>query len=232
MISINQSNANESYWMPNILPEPTEEYNKMQIEKKYYTPDGRVVNHPRWFFDNQSMVSDDYLYYNEGWKLYIDTHSAIEENLDFTKKIFLNPLNEWEIGEKYVIPSYQIYDISEELNPIINFNQRAEPKDPLEWILDRENNIAKMTWKVYDLNESQIELKRKLEWDKLRKTRNDLLNESDIIILRCYEEFKDIHPDVKTYRQQLRDLPNSIKNIEEFSGSYPKLPNSVDFYLQ
>jgi len=59
----------KSYWMPEVLPEPTEAYTSEQSEKKYLTQEGKERGHPGWTYaENIAYVDDEYLFQNEGWK--------------------------------------------------------------------------------------------------------------------------------------------------------------------
>jgi len=231
MINIQQENENITYWIPNNLPENTEEYNNSQRIKQYYLPDGKIRTHPGWFYDNQALVCDDYLFYNEGWKLYINNYSIIQVNLSSNKKVILNSENEWIVTEKTVCPTFEVYELSEELKPNILFSQTIIRNPENEWILDKINKIAKITWIVKNLTEEEISRKEVLEWRDLRENRNKLLEESDIFVIKSYEKSTPVHEDIKIYRQQLRDLPSTIQSIKIFDGTYPSLPNPIDFYI-
>jgi hypothetical protein len=69
--------------------------------------------------------------------------------------------------------------------------------------------------------EKQNEIKNQLQI--IRENRNNLLKESDILVLidkwETYTEEKK--QKIKTYRQELRDLPNNIK--DPFSVTFPVL---------
>lgn len=66
-----ESNQGIRYWIPDEFPKPSEEYNNSQRVKVYKTPHG-IRSHPDWKYDNGSLVDDEYLFYNEGWKLLVD----------------------------------------------------------------------------------------------------------------------------------------------------------------
>ena len=62
------------------LPEPTEEYNNSQLNKRYLTLDWKEKVHPRWTYENSAYVDDEYLYQNEFWKLIIDNYPEEVDN--------------------------------------------------------------------------------------------------------------------------------------------------------
>jgi hypothetical protein len=81
------------YWLPDTLPEPTLEYTQQQGIKKYLTPDNQERSHPGWYFDNKALVSDDYLFFNEGWRRLIDESPT--ETKEY--KVVLEDISTWNI---------------------------------------------------------------------------------------------------------------------------------------
>jgi hypothetical protein len=105
---------NRKFWMPEELPEKSLEYNKSQAEKQYLTTYNTERFHPKWHYDNGALVDDDYLYYNEGWKLIIDDQRPVSLPKDL-KKITQNPTEEWEnVDEKTVRVTFTVSDITDE----------------------------------------------------------------------------------------------------------------------
>ena len=94
------------FWMPDILPEPTDEYQQEQSEKFYLTDEGKERRHPGWTYaDNTAYVDDEYLFQNEGWKLVVD-EVPVEPVLGTTHNIRNNP-DQWEeIDAKTVEVTY------------------------------------------------------------------------------------------------------------------------------
>jgi hypothetical protein len=82
------------------------------------------------------------------------------------------------------------------------------PGEQLEW--------SGTEWIVRGPNSSEIEF----EWQNVRIKRNQLLAESDILIVRAYENGTEILESVKTYRQQLRDI---TQQSNPFNIEWPKL---------
>jgi len=98
-----------TYWMPEVLPEPTKEYQATQAEKKYLTEKGVERTHPGWTYaENVAYVDDEYLFQNDGWKLIID--EAPLEPVPFYKNHYIkNSPEEWnEIDERTVEATYTL----------------------------------------------------------------------------------------------------------------------------
>ena len=48
-----------TYWIPDVLPESTQEWNSQQSSKTYLKQDGSVISHPGWYFGNTAFASDE-----------------------------------------------------------------------------------------------------------------------------------------------------------------------------
>lgn len=168
----------KTYWLPDNLPEPTEEHKNIQSEKSYLTQDGRERRHPGWTYaSNGAYVDDEYLFQNEGWKLIIDD-GGVENSDDNLKHKTRNAHNQWqEINEKTVNVTYTLTDFTQE-----------------------ETN-------------SYIEKK----WQLLRDRRDILLSQTDWVISRATEENLTISSQITSYRQQLRNFPNTVADILKFN---------------
>jgi hypothetical protein len=70
-ITKEQNNIVSRYWITDPLPENTEEYRINQSNKKYFIGNS-IKPHPGWIYENGAPVDDDYLFYNNGYKLVID----------------------------------------------------------------------------------------------------------------------------------------------------------------
>lgn len=158
----------KTYWLPEAYSENTDEHNFAQEKKKYLTNDGYERQHPKWTYDNGSLVDDEYLFYNEGWKLLIE--DPFEPSPPLKKKV-KNPVEEWEeVNERTLKITYNLEDLTEE-----------------------EKNIF-----VND------------QWFRLREKRNFLLIQTDYVIIRSYESGLVVSDELKSYRQQLRDFPQTF----------------------
>ena len=100
----------KEYWMPEVLPEPTEEYQQEQAEKVYLTQEGTERSHPGWTYaDNIAYVDDEYLFQNEGWKVVVG-EEPVEPILYGVKKHYIkNPTDQWiQIDERTVERTYTL----------------------------------------------------------------------------------------------------------------------------
>jgi hypothetical protein len=106
----------KTYWMPEVLPEPTKEYQATQKEKKYLTQEGVEKRHPEWTYaENVANVDDEYLFQNEGWKLIIDDKGPVILDTDLKHKT-RNEIVDWEEqeGGKTIKVTYTLTDFTEE----------------------------------------------------------------------------------------------------------------------
>lgn len=106
----------KTYWMPEVLPAPTKEYQATQKEKKYLTQEGVERSHPEWTYaENVANVDDEYLFQNEGWKLIIDDEGPVILDTDLKHKT-RNEIVDWEEqeGGKTIKVTYTLVDFTEE----------------------------------------------------------------------------------------------------------------------
>jgi len=54
-----------------------------------------------------------------------------------------------------------------------------------------------------------------IQWDNVRSLRNRLLLESDYLVTCAYEQGNTVSPELKAYRQALRDLPETFSDPAE-----------------
>ena len=104
----------KTYWMPEVLPEPTEEYQSAQSEKLYLTHENKERRHPGWTYaETNAYVDDEYLFQNEGWKVIIDERPEITEN--DLKNVSKNSKELWEeVDEKTLRVTYTLTDFTQE----------------------------------------------------------------------------------------------------------------------
>lgn len=127
-----ENKQGQSYWMADPIPEPTSQYNNAQSLKTYADVSLTVKPHPGWRYDNGAFVDDEYLLFNNKFKLIIDAPPILE---DSTKVIEKNDTTDWIISESTVEITYTIRDkTSEELQEEIN----------LEWSRIRELRNQKL----------------------------------------------------------------------------------------
>lgn len=111
----------KTYWMPEVLPEPTEEYQSAQSEKLYLTHEGKERRHPGWTYaETNAYVDDEYLFQNEGWKVIVD---KVPQPLDNTlKHTIRNSFEKWNAVNEYTVEvTYSLVDCTqEEIDSYIN----------------------------------------------------------------------------------------------------------------
>lgn len=184
----------KTYWMPEVLPEPTEEYTSEQSEKKYLTHEGKERRHPGWTYaDNVAYVDDEYLFQNEGWKVIVDD-GGVEITDDDLKHKTRNSPEQWEE-------------------------------------IDERN--VRVTYTLTDFTQEEIDTYVEQKWERLRNVRDSLLSQTDWVITRATEENLTVSSEVTTYRQQLRDFPETIVNILEFDlGNETLWPTKPEVYFE
>ena len=175
----------KDYWMPEAIPESTEEYNENQKRKKYLTNLGTERIHPGWHYDNGALVDDEYIFQNEGWKLIIDS-----------------PPQE-ELFKRVV-------------------------RDEVDLYLEIDEKTVEINYVLVDFTQEQIDTFINGKWSSLRAKRNSLLSDTDWLVLIAYENYTEVSQELKNYRQELRDFPETILNIINFDidnvQSWPSKP--------
>jgi len=104
----------KTYWLPNVLPDCTEEHTKTQREKTYLTPSKEEKKHPQWTYsENNAYVDDEYLFKNEGWKLIINEEPKIRDS--DLKKFVRNTSEKWQDINEYTLKvTYTLIDLSQD----------------------------------------------------------------------------------------------------------------------
>jgi len=212
---------NKTYWLPDELPQPTDEWKIQQEGKQYLTPSNEIKNHPKWFYGNEAYVDDDYLFYNEGWKLVVDNPPTEESGY----KVIQCSQEEWTETEKTVEKTYKVYKIVTKTKPTETF----ETEISLDYTFDDTKLTATETWTVRNLSAEEITNKEANYFERLRSERNQLLADTDYVVSRAFEQGLVLTEEFKNYRQELRDLPQTV-NIREvdFDTVYPEVP--TNFY--
>jgi hypothetical protein len=166
----------KSYWMPEVLPESTLEYQEAQSNKRYLTHEGKERQHPGWTYaETIAFVDDEYLFQNEGWKVIVDERPEITE--DDLQHVSRNASEDWEeIDEK----------------------------------------TLKVTYTISDFTQEEIDSYAEQKWQRLRDRRDNLLQQTDWVAAAAFEQGLVISDEVKSYRQELRDFPETITDILEF----------------
>jgi hypothetical protein len=213
---------NKTYWLPDELPQATDEWKSQQEAKQYLTPKGEIKSHPKWFYGNEALVDDDYLFYNEQWKLIVDNRLEDEEGYIVNQL----PQEEWLQEEKTVNKVYKKYKIVEKTKPTETF----ETEVSLEYDYNNTKLTATQKWTVRNLITEELTDKETRYFERLRKERNQRLADTDYIISKAFEQGLVLTEEFKDYRQELRDLPQNVTIREvNFETVYPTLP--TDFYV-
>lgn len=126
------TSSDKTYWMPDNIPANTEEYNSSQASKIYLKQNSEETGHPGWFYGNGSLVCDEYLFHNEGWKKIIENKP---EQVKGYKVVF----DSWnEIDEKTIEKKYTLQILTEE--------EIVEIENNLwNYIRDRRNTLLSKT---------------------------------------------------------------------------------------
>ena len=83
-------------------------------------------------------------------------------------------------------------------------------------------NEDTVQWDVLSLSDEEIAQNNAGAWSGIRHERNELLSETDYIILRAYESGTAVPTEWASYRQALRDLPSTSTDFN--SVSWPTKP--------
>lgn len=166
----------KSYWMPEVLPQPTPEHQEAQSNKRYLTQEGKERQHPGWTYaETIAYVDDEYLFQNEGWKVIIDERPEITE--DNLKNVSRNSSEEWE---------------------------------------EVDEKTLRVTYTVTNYTQEEVDAYVEEKWRILRDKRNNLIQQTDWIFIRAGEQRLTVSSGVSSYRQELRDFPETIEDIITF----------------
>jgi len=202
-----------SYWLPDVLPELTIEYQESQKEKIYLLPDNSKRVHPRWMYENGAYVGDEYLFQNEGWKLITNFYNKPISDYEF--HYIENDINDWNLSSdgKSITITWKEYTVIE---PDLGDEDYIITKEMLlsdDWIFDNQNMTVERQYNVIRYTEEELNNKK---WDSLRVKRNELLQKTDWIIVYALEKNLNVSQSVTDYRQELRDLPETINDISVY----------------
>ena len=80
-----------------------------------------------------------------------------------------------------------------------------------------KGKTIKVTYTLTDFTEEEVAEYAERKWERLRGMRDNRLRQTDWVIVRAMEENLVVSTEVTTYRQALRDFPQTIENILEFN---------------
>lgn len=197
-----------NYWLPNPLPEPTEQWKQTQLKKSYLKSDGTVTGHPGWFYGNRALASDEYFYYNYGWYTVVEDYSLTD--VDDVGNRYINILNSYEEWEKFdtykVKKTYKKYLYIVKDKPEFKYNMNVSHH--LEY--DDENMTVTDVYIETEIGDLAIRQKEEEILSKLRKIRDCLLNVTDYFVIISKEKNLDLTKEFLDYRQHLRDCPGKL----------------------
>lgn len=195
----------ENYWIPEVEPEKTEEWQTEQMRKSYLKPDGSRTGHPGWYFGNGAYASDEYFYHNYGWYTIVEGDQLDWEDGKYIVKE--TPSDEWEKFDTYKIrTSYKRYLHNKVEKPAFQFGQTIEHSydyDEASMTVSDAYTISNLTGEA--LESEKVEFLR-----KLRNVRDFVLKETDYITAISVERNLQLSQEFIDYRQALRDLPQQF----------------------
>jgi hypothetical protein len=220
----------KSYWMPEVLPELTEEHQEAQSNKRYLTQEGKERQHPGWTYaETIAYVDDEYLFQNEGWKVIIDEEPEEPILYKLKRHYIKNSPDQWnEIDEKTIEATYTldgwIPSVFPELTQEYQEKQwqkkyltpQGEEKRHPQWqyalseaYVDDEYLFQNEGWKVVIDEEPSIQLKHNVrnspeEWEEV--------NEKTVKVTYTLIDFTQEEVDVYTEEKWeiLRGKRNSL----------------------
>jgi hypothetical protein len=83
--------------------------------------------------------------------------------------------------------------------------------DPEVQIMDW--NTETSNYEVIDIPQSELDAREAFGWLGLRGERNEILSQSDYMVIKAYETGTTLDSEWATYRQALRDLPSSTSDL-------------------
>lgn len=193
---------NDKYWIPEVEPEKTEEWQSTQLEKVYLAPDGSTNMHPKWYFGNGAYASDEYFYHNNEWLTIVDDSKPDSENEKYI--IVELPISEWEIFDTYKIrTTYKKYLYTKVEKPEFQFGKTIKHS----YDYDEVNMTVCDTYSVHTLTDEELESEKNIFLNRIRIIRNHILERTDYLVTIAKEKNQELTEEFINYRQSLRDLP-------------------------
>lgn len=194
--------TNDKYWIPEVEPEKTEEWQFTQLEKEYLTLDGSITKHPGWYFGNGAYASDEYFYHNNQWLTIVDDSKPDSEDEKYI--IVELPISEWETFDTYKIrKTYKKYLHTKVEKPQFEFGKIIQHS----YEYDEVNMIVSDAYSIFTLVDDELESKKNIFLKKIRVIRNHLLERTDYLVTIAKEKNQELTEEFINYRQSLRDLP-------------------------
>ena len=208
--------GDKTWWLPDTLPNKTDSWQQQQRAKRYYIPSLQTTrSHPRWYFDNGALVSDEYLNKNDGWLLLINNYPGFGDN----QICVTDPCEDWTVDNtaKTCTVTYTIWTYVYPVPSSINYDQKwAYDAEEGNWVKNNSAKTITATYTVTTLSADELTAEDAETWKDVREERDNRLAASDHIVLQAVEQGKTVSDTAKTYRQALRDKPAGIGNIRTF----------------
>ena len=147
----------QTFWLPETLPSEVDDNYKIdQQSKSYLTPENTVRIHPNWTFaSNGALVTDEYLYQNEGWKLIVDEGpSMLPDDLKHGVK---NSIAEWDHTDERIAKVTYTYTnfTSEEIDEYTS--------DKWEYVREiRDKLLAETDWIIIRATEENLTISQEI----------------------------------------------------------------------
>lgn len=195
----------ENYWIPEVEPEKTEEWQTTQMGKSYLKPDGSRTGHPGWYFGNGAYASDEYFYHNYEWYTVVEGDQLDSEDGKYIVKE--TPSTEWETFDTYKVrTSYKRYLYNKVEKPAYQFGQIVEHS----YDYDEAAMTVSDAYTVSNLTGEELEFAKNEFLRQLRNVRDLILRKTDYITTVSIERNLELSQEFVDYRQALRDLPQQF----------------------
>lgn len=120
------------------------------------------------------------------------------------------------VDDEYLFQNEGWKVIVDERPEITEDNLRHVIRNSSEDWEELDEKTLKVTYTLTDFTQEEIDAYIEKKWERLRDKRDFLLQQTDWIIVRASEENLAVSFQVISYRNQLRDFPETITNILEF----------------
>lgn len=100
---------------------------------------------------------------------------------------------------------------------------KAPPK-PTEIFYPNKLDWDGAAWQIREPNSSEVGIRK----EEIKQICLNFLNQTDYKVLKAYEASTPVDPATVSYRQALRDLYNSVEEINVWSVVWPEMPDEED----
>ncbi len=122
------------------------------------------------------------------------------------------------VDDEYLFQNEGWKLIIDEEPVILDTDLKHKTRNEIEdWEEQEGGKTIKVTYTLVDFTEEEVAEYTEQKWKRLREIRDSCLRQTDWVIVRAMEENLVVSTEVTAYRQALRDFPETIVNILEFS---------------